>query len=72
MFHYGSKLGAKRAEVVQLMQKFVPLSHIRMFRYDSKLGAKQAEVVQLMQKFVPWSHIGMFHNKRTRSTPIGS
>ena len=28
MFHYYMKLGAKRVEHVQLMHKFVPLSHI--------------------------------------------
>ena len=32
MFRYVSKLIAKRAEVVQLMQKFVPWSHIGIFR----------------------------------------
>ena len=32
MFHYGNKLGVKSAEVVQLMQKFVPRSHIGIFR----------------------------------------
>ena len=34
MFHYGSKLGAKRAEVVQLMQKFVPRSRFRISRNE--------------------------------------
>ena len=30
-FHYGLKLGVKRAELVQLMQKFVPRSRVRIF-----------------------------------------
>ena len=30
-FHYCMKLGAKRAELVQLMQKFVPGSRVRIF-----------------------------------------
>ena len=32
MFRYYTKLGAKRVELVQLMQKFVPWSRIRIFR----------------------------------------
>ena len=31
MFCYDSKLGAKWAKLVQVMQKFVPQSHIRIF-----------------------------------------
>ena len=31
MFRYYTKLGAKRVELVQLMQKFVPWSHMRIF-----------------------------------------
>ena len=33
-FHYCMKLGAKWAELVQLMQKFVPRSCIRIFRNE--------------------------------------
>ena len=32
MFRYYTKLGAKQVELVQLMQKFVPWSRIRIFR----------------------------------------
>ena len=32
LFCYGSKLGAKWAELVQLMQKYMPWSHIRIIR----------------------------------------
>ena len=31
MFHYYTKLGAKRVELVQLMHKFVPLSRFGIF-----------------------------------------
>ena len=31
---YGSKLDAKRAELMQLMQKFMPRSHVKIFRSE--------------------------------------
>ena len=34
LFCYGSKLGAKRAELVQLMQKFMARSHVQIFRNE--------------------------------------
>ena len=34
LFCYGSKLGGKRAELVQLMQKFMPRSHVIIFRNE--------------------------------------
>ena len=34
MFHYYRKLGARQVELVQLMQKFVPWSCIRIFRNE--------------------------------------
>jgi len=34
MFHYYTKLGAKRVELVQLKQKFVPWNRIRIFRNE--------------------------------------
>ena len=33
-FRYCTKLGAKWAELVQLMQKFMPRSHVGTFRYE--------------------------------------
>src|SRR6185437_2344282 len=33
-FHYCMKLSAKWAELVELMQKFVPRSHVRIFRNE--------------------------------------
>ena len=35
LFRYYSKLGAKQAELVQLMQKFVPRSHIGITRNNA-------------------------------------
>ena len=44
MFRYYTKLGAKRVELVQLMQKFGPWSRIRIFRNEriqsTPLGSK--------------------------------
>ena len=34
LFHYCAELGAKRIELVQLVQKFVPRSRIRIFRNE--------------------------------------
>ena len=34
LFRYCTKLGAKRAELVQLMQKFLPRSRFRIFRNE--------------------------------------
>ena len=35
MFCYDSKLGAKRAKLVQVMQKFVPQSRVRSFHKNA-------------------------------------
>ena len=35
LFRYSSKLGGKQAELVQLMQKFVPRSHIGITRNNA-------------------------------------
>ena len=34
MFHYYMKLGAKQGELVQLMQKIMPWSRIRIYRNE--------------------------------------
>jgi len=34
MFHYYTKLGTKRVELVQLMHKFVPRSRLGIFRHE--------------------------------------
>ena len=35
LFQYGIELGAKWAELVQLMQNFMPRSGVGIFRYES-------------------------------------
>ena len=61
MFHYGSKLGAKRAEVVQLMQKFVPRSHIRIFR-NKRARSTHWILNSCFRVFLSvWVHLGLFH-----------
>ena len=60
MFHYGSKLGAKRAEVVQLMQKFVPRSHIRIFR-NKRARSTHWILNSCFRVFLSvWVHLGLF------------
>src|SRR6185503_17754191 len=48
LFRYCTKLGAKRAELVQLMQKFLPRSRIRIFRNECTRST------QLGPKFMFW------------------
>ena len=60
MFHYGSKLGAKRAEVVQLMQKFVPRSHIGIFR-NKRARSTHWILNSCFRVFLSvWVHLGLF------------
>ena len=59
MFHYGSKLGAKRAEVVQLMQKFVPRSHIGIFR-NKRARSTHWILNSCFRVFLSvWVHLGL-------------
>ena len=46
-FCYGNKLGAKWAELVQLMQKFLPRSRVETFRYERT-------------RYTPWDRKLMF------------
>ena len=79
-----TKLGAKRAELVQ---KFVPRSRIGIFRkrthpilpigpYTDVLvrfvlfGCIRDCWAELVQKFVPRSRIGFFRNEHTRYSPL--
>ena len=60
MFHYGSKLGAKRAEVVQLIQKFVPWSHIEIFR-NKRTRSTHWILNSCFRVFLSvWVHLGLF------------
>ena len=59
MFHYGSKLGAKRAEVMQLMQKFVPRSHIGIFR-NKRARSTHWILNSCFRVFLSvWVHLGL-------------
>ena len=60
MFHYGNKLGAKRAEVVQLMQMFVPWSHIEIFR-NKRTRSTHWILNSCFRVFLSvWVHLGLF------------
>ena len=83
-FGYLTKLGAKRAELVQNVlherTQSTPLDPKLMFWCVSYyLGAfgtfgcitkLGAKRAELVQKFVPRSRIGIFRNEHTRSTPL--
>ena len=63
--HLGSfrccmKLGAKRAELVQLMQKFVPRSRVGIFRNDSP-NPHHRTLNSCFGPFLSvWVHLGLF------------
>jgi hypothetical protein len=83
-FRYCMNFGAKWAELVILMPKFLQRTHpihpvgpethvlgrFRMFHYCTNFGAKQAERVPLMPKFEQRSCVGIFLNECNRSTPL--
>ena len=56
------KLGAKRGELVQLMQKFMPRSHVGIFRNERT----QSTPLDPKLSFGPfrniWVHLGSFRN----------
>jgi len=56
-FRYCTKLGAKCAKLVQLMQKFMPRCRVRIFRYE------RSRSTQLDPKLMFWCvsfHLGAF------------
>ena len=60
MFHYYTKLGAKRVELVQLMQKFVPRSRIIIFFCNER-----TQFTPLDHKLMFWCialYLGAFGN----------
>ena len=84
LFGCVTKIGAKRAELVQ---KFVPRSRVGIFHNERNrsipldpkltfwcvlyhLGAFGAKQTEPVQKFVPRSRVGIFPNERTRSNPL--
>ena len=52
------KLGAKRDELVQLMQTFVPRSHIGIFRNECTQSAPLDPKTHVLVRV----HLGSFHN----------
>ena len=72
-FRYNTKLGAERAELVQLMQKFMPWSRIRIF------GQEWTRSTPLDPKLMFWCvlyHFGAFgtvllhHKSRCRTAEL--
>ena len=59
-FHYCMKLHAKQAELVQLMQKFVPGSRVRIFSEQTHLIDHIGPYTHLLVRFVVfgciWDH----------------
>src|SRR6185369_81243 len=51
-FRYCTKLGAKWAELVQLMQKFVPRSRVRTFRYEHTKNTPWGPKLMFLLHFV--------------------
>ena len=54
------KLGAKGAEQVQLMQKFVPQSRVGIFRNERKLSAPLDPKLKFSCICNVWVHLGPF------------
>ena len=60
IFSYYTKLGAKRVELVQLMQKFVLWSRIRIFRNDRTQSTHWTLNSCLCASRSVWVHFGLF------------
>ena len=59
-FHYCTNLGAKRAEPVQLMQKFVPQSRIGIFRNQRTRSTPLDPKLMFWCVWYYWVHLGPF------------
>ena len=64
MFRYYMKLGAKRVELVQLMQKIVPWSRIRIFRNEWTQSTPLDLKLMFGAPRSVWVHLAMFHYYR--------
>ena len=60
MFHYYTKLGAKRVEQVQLMHKFVPWSHFGIFRNECTRPTPLDPKLMYCCIRSDWVHFGLF------------
>ena len=56
------KLGAKRCELVQLMQKFVPRSHVRIFRNERTQSTTLDPKHMFWWLHSVWLYLGSFRN----------
>ena len=70
MFRYYMKLGAERVELVQLMDKFVPLSRIGIFR-NERTRSTQLDPNSSIGSFrTVWVHLGfvsLLHETRYKT-----
>ena len=60
LFRYCTKLGAKRDELVQLMQKFLPRSHIGIFRNERTRSTPLSLNSCFGVSRIVWMHFGLF------------
>ena len=58
MFCYYMKLGAERVELVQLMDKFVPLSRIEIFRNERTRSTPLDTKLKYFLFCTVWVHFG--------------
>ena len=61
MFRYYTKLGTKRVELVQLMQKIVPWSRIGIFRNERTQSTPLDPNSYFGSSRSVWVHLAMFH-----------
>ena len=61
MFRYNTKLSAKRVELMQLMQKFVPWSRIRIFVTNAPNPPHWTLNSYLCVSRSVWVHLAIFH-----------
>ena len=61
LFRYGSKLGTKRIELVQLMQKLMPLSHIGIFQNKCTRSTALDPILMFWCVYSVLVHLGMFY-----------
>ena len=59
-FRYCMKLGAKRAELVQLMQKFVPRSRVGIFTTNTPNPPHWTLNSSFIAFLSVWVHLGLF------------
>jgi len=61
LFHYYTKLDTKRAELVQLKQKFMPRSRIGIFHNERTRSTPLDPKLMFGASSSVWVHLAMFH-----------